>query len=251
MPASGPVVLTERDLEVLRLVGAVGYIATEQIARELFPNLDRARRRLRQLFDGRYIRVAVTDTRTQNLVSLTPAGRDALEVTHGGPVDGLVLCGAISLSSVWHHLAIVDVRLAMAAMKSAGIGELLEWNGGRSQRSINAGFAAAKIAPDGIADIQLGATTGVVAVEVDCATEGTRFLKSKLDHYARTLPTLAKTELWVLALGEPRRLDHVRRLCDESGIARKTRLFSHADVLRRPFRLVPRLATTIPAASRY
>ena len=230
---------------MLRLVGVVGYISTEQLARELFPNVDRARRRLRQLCDARYIRVTVTGSRAQNLVSLTPSGRDALEAALGGEVDGLQLPGPIALASVRHHLAVVDMRLALAALRDAGIGELIAWHGGRSRRADEAGFATAKLAPDGLADVRLGNSTGLVAVEVDCATEGTRFLRAKLERYTSLLAVREKTELWLLAEGTASRVVAVSRLCEELGVARKTRLHRYADVVRRPFSFVPRLTTML------
>ena len=45
---TGPVVLTDRDIELLCLVGLCRYVSTNQLAREFFPSLDRARRRMRE-----------------------------------------------------------------------------------------------------------------------------------------------------------------------------------------------------------
>lgn len=239
--AASPVMLTNRDHELLQLLGLCGYATTDQVARDLFPSADRASRRLRQLYDAGLVRVHLAGSRRPNLLSLSPSGRDVL-VAAVGDVPGLQLPSAIPLHAIDHHLGVVDVRLLLAALAQREVLQLHAWHGGRSELAAETGLTGAKLVPDGVVELTLG-DPGVVAVEVDNGTERLGgALAQKLARYRGPLLARTVTEVWLWASGSAARLEGIRRACVEAGIARRTRLLTPADTADRPARLPGRLA---------
>src|SRR3989338_7001549 len=177
-----PVVLTERDHQLLLVLGLVGYASTEQLCREFFPSLDRCRRRLRALFDARYIAITIAASTASNLISLTRLGQAALEVTLPEAAEGTRLAGAIRLAGVPHHLGVVDTRLYLAALCRAHGHELIAWSGPGSRRVEALGLEGVR--PDGLAEISGGGRLVRQALEYDRGHEPGKGLVAKLARYA-------------------------------------------------------------------
>ena len=95
------------------------------------------------------------------------------------------------------------------------------------------GLTAARIAPDGIAELRLGRTDGIAFVEADAGTE-TAALRNKLERYAAFVGDRKGLQLWLMAAGGPARLATVEAWCEAAGVAGFTRVFPAADLLVRP-----------------
>jgi hypothetical protein len=115
-------VLVSRDYDLLAFTGLCRYVSTDQIARAFFPSEDRARRRLRVLLDAGLIVVLVADSTRPNLVSLTRRGIAVVAERSPKVAERLRTSGAVRLSAIDHHLAIVDARL-FAAIRAFARGE--------------------------------------------------------------------------------------------------------------------------------
>ena len=66
-----PIVLTQRDIRIMMLIGLCRYCSTDHIKVEFFPDatICRCRRRLRQLYDAGYLQVTLTSSTKPNLYS--------------------------------------------------------------------------------------------------------------------------------------------------------------------------------------
>lgn len=233
--------LTPRCLEVLYCIATLGRVSTEQVAREFFPSVDRARRRLRQLTDARLLDAVLVSSQSSNILT---ARRETLLALadQGFDVSGLKPATPPRLSAVFHELLVVELRLYCANLQSAGHGELLGWDAGRGESARALGLSQARIAPDGILRLRLGSTEGLVVAEADCGFEDAA-LAEKLERYGLWLPTQTRTELWLVAEGSEARLRRVATLCNQAGISRFTRLLTPQHLKARPtLPPVPRLA---------
>lgn len=230
---AGPVVLTPRDYELLQLVGITRYLSTEQVARELFPTVDRCRRRLRALFDAGLVRVTLAGSTKPNLVSLTRHGLTTLAREDPTLGVSLHLPGVIRLAGIEHHLGVVDARLYLAALarRDGGTVQAFESAAGALGRAL--GFANGPLRPDAVARLAFadGATT--VALEVDTGSEASRALAPKFARYRDILGSVVE-ELWVIASGGPGRLAHVAALAAAAGVGEATRILPVELVRARP-----------------
>lgn len=223
--------ITERDLDLLALVGLAGYLSTAQIAREFFPSIDRCRRRLRQLFDGRLITVTLASSTKPNLISLARPGL-SLVLRQRPELNGRVyLAGAIRLAGVEHHLAVVDARLYAAALSALRGVPLVQWSNGGGALVRELGFSEWHLSPDGVA---LFANSLVVAVEVDCNTEPRSTIASKLDRYAGAFNARRLDALWFVVRGSSDRRESVVKLVSERGLASAVRVIDHGLLVARP-----------------
>jgi hypothetical protein len=119
--------ISERDLDVLSLVGLCRFVTTSQVARDLFPTEDRARRRLRQLFDAKLIAVTLTSSTQPNLISLTKEGHELIKAQRPELAARIRRTGLIRLDELERHLLLVDARLYAAAWGQAHDAPLLRW----------------------------------------------------------------------------------------------------------------------------
>lgn len=234
--SSGVLVLTPRDLDILALLGAVGYASTAQVARDLFPSENRARRRLRELFDAGYVSVSTASSQAPNILSLTPVGRSALlQVAGDVPAQ---LAGPVRLLGLQHHLAVVDVRLWLSALAAAGEISDFSWSGGRSERAAELGVTAAGLVPDGICEFSAGGEDQLLAVEVDCGSESAGELSGKLARYGRLWQRLPELQLLVVAAGAPGGAGRLVRLVHGAGLAGAA-VVEVEHVVRRPALSLP------------
>jgi len=232
-----PVNLTERDRDILALVGRCRYLSSRQLASEFFPSSDRCRRRLRQLYDVGLVRVTLAGSTTPNLVSLTSKGVRAVAERDPELAARLQLPGAISLSGVRHHLGVADSRFYLAALCAARGDELQRWsnNGGALGREL--GLPRWGLEPDGLAELRVPGGLWRLAIEVDCGTETRRVLAGKFRRYAEVVEAeLVLGELWVVVDAGETRLGLVSELLEGAGLAELTRVMPLPHCQARPVR---------------
>lgn len=119
--------ISERDLDVLTLIGLCRFVTTAQVARDLFTSADRARRRLRQLFDAKLVAVTLTSSTSPNLISLTKEGLEVLKGHRPELAARIRRTGLIRLDELERHLLLVDARLYAAAWGLARGTPLVRW----------------------------------------------------------------------------------------------------------------------------
>ena len=239
-----PLVATERDRGILLLVGLCGYVATDQIAREFFPSDDRARRRIRQLFDAGLLCVTLASSTQPNLLSLSKEGLRVVAeafphvVPEGQWEAGncpMRLPGAIRLAGVAHHLAVVDARLYLAALARAKGGRIVAWEGGAGALAGELGLRAQRLQPDGIAELDVGGRQVCVAVEVDMGTEPSQVLAGKLERYAATWTMqTGPDQVWLVVCSEERRGQHLHDLVESAGVSDRVLVLGHDQTVLRP-----------------
>lgn len=239
--ASAPtVVVTERDLDLFTLVGLARYASTDQVARDLFPSDDRARRRLRQLFDAGFVAVTLASSTAPNLISLTRRGIGALLAARPDLEDRVRLAGPIRLAGVAHHLAVVDARLYAAAFGERNRTPLLVWSNASGSLGRELGLGELQLQPDGIAQFERAGSTFSVAVEVDCGTEPlATVLGRKFERYALAFGLGRLDALWVSVLAGARRREAIALLAAEHGLGAVAHVFDHAFTRQRPAAAVP------------
>lgn len=231
-----PVVPTTRDLDLLTLVGLCRYASVEQLERELFPSADRARRRVRQLFDAGLISVTVTSSTAPALVSLTRQGLALLAAERPAIAERARPAGPIRLAGVRHHLAVVDARIATVLWAEAADDPVTEWANAGDTLGDELGFAGVGLAPDGLAVVESGA---ILAVEVDLGTEGKRVLGRKLARYTEARTAEVGFELWLVYAGGTRRKTTLAELVRDASLGDATRLIPHEATTVRPLAPVP------------
>jgi hypothetical protein len=149
--------ISERDLDILSLVGLCRFVTTAQIARDVFPSEDRARRRLRQLFDAKLVAVTLTSSTSPNLISLTKEGLEVLKGHRPELAARIRRTGLIRLDEIERHLLLVDARLYAAAWGQARGMPLVRWTNNP------AAFSGA----DALAQFDAGGELAVVAIRCD------------------------------------------------------------------------------------
>lgn len=235
-----PFALLERDQDVLLLIGLVGYLSTAQVARELFPSEDRARRRLRRLFDARLVTITIASSTAPNLVSLTPQGRNLVLERHPDLAARLTLPGTIRLAGVAHHLAVVDARLYLAALGRLTGSPLLAWSNAHGDLVRRLGFPRFGLVPDGVAELARGQDVFRVAVEVDRGTEGVSgALSAKLARYLAVLSERVVGELWLVVDAGASRARTLAEAVHRAGLGRETRVVEREHLLSRPVQMPP------------
>lgn len=226
------VALTARDEELLLLIGLCRYLSLTQVAREFFPSEDRARRRIRQLFDAGLIAITLTSSTAPNLVSLTRLGLLAvIERVPQALGDRLHLPGPIRLAGVRHRLAVVDARIFAAHWGIACGTPLTRWSNAGGELIRQCRLDRLHLSPDGIAEYGGGRCIGV---EIDCSTEALGVLKMKLRKYHEAAAGQMLTGLWLVVIGRKERRAHVQTLVEEAGLSNWALVLTHEQLLARP-----------------
>lgn len=232
---AGSFELTERDIDLLALVGLVGYASTEQLGREFFPSADRCRRRIRQLFDGQLVAVTLASSTKPNLVSLTRRALGLLAERRPALGERARLAGAIRLAGVRHHLAVVDARLYAAALGSGCGMPLVSWSNAGGDLMRELGLAFWHLVPDGVAVFATATGNRTIGVEVDCAgTESRSVLASKLDRHRQAVSAGALDELWMVVCAGAERRRGVEELVSAAGLGAVAQILDHRQLLIRP-----------------
>lgn len=231
-----PVVLTPRDRLILRLIGSCRYVSTTQIARELFSSVDRARRRIRQLFDNGYLQITLAGSTSPNLLSLTQEGARIVRTAFPDESENLRLPGAIRLAGVPHHLGIVNTRLYMEALARTNKQTMDAWESGAGRLARDLGLPGLGLQPDALAALSDTQSQEIYAAEVDCGTEPLAVLGRKLDRYSLVLQEQGGLdELWVVLAGTGSlRKAGIERLVMQAGLGECTRVFTQEMVVARP-----------------
>ncbi len=239
-PGSMPVV-TERDLDMLTLVGLSRYVSTDQLARDFFPSTDRARRRVRKLFDAGLLTVMVVDSAKPNLVALTRRGLSLLLAREPG-LDGRVgRAGAVRLPAVDHHLAVVDARTFAAGLASRERVPL-RFESGVGALAAEFGLPSLPLEPDGIAVFGEAGETTAVGVEVDLGHEGLKVLVAKFERYAQAFDRGPLDALWLVVEAGPGRRTSLEAAVAAAGIAPRTTIVALSHLRRRPVVGLPEAA---------
>lgn len=223
--------LTERDLRLLLLVGLNRFLSSEQAALALPWSPDRCRRRVRKLFDHRYLDVHLLSSTAPNILSLTKQGIAILRQRYPDLGHRIRRAGTIRAIGVDHHLRVVDARLYAAALGKAFDAPLKHWFGPGSAETAHLGLLAAGLRPDGVAVFEGGS---VFAIEADQGSERPPALASKLTKYKMVQARL--TGLWFIACGGPRRLETVRGLIRDAGLGRFAQVMTPKHLTTRPVR---------------
>jgi hypothetical protein len=231
------VALTDRDHDLLTLVGLCRYVSAVQIGREFFPSIDRARRRVRDLFDAGYVSVTLVTSTAPNVISLTRRGLDALRADRAAVAGRAGLAGAIRAGEVQRHLAVVDLRLFAASLADVRSTALARWSN-RDGAALDAyGFRRRRLEPDGLAEFET--PEGVVAVvcELDRPHADVTSLARRLGRYRAVAEEGRVDALWLLVTAGPARVAAVRDCVDRAGLGAWVRILTDQDVAARPARL--------------
>jgi len=264
--------LGDRDEELLILIGLVRYLSLDLVALALFPSVERARKRTKQLGRAGLVRLSGTlrSTRSARLVALSPRGL-ALARTLVDPDVGskLRLAGTVNEVGIDHHLGLVAVRLYLSAFADtrrrsepnvARTGEcttlgshnnvhstfhdvgsspqtLKRWWSGGDPELASQGFGSLRLRPDAVA--LMGSLR--LAIEVDVhATEALSVIKAKIELYAQAVALRLVDELWFVVDAGHRRSASIASLLSASPLAAVSRVLDLSDhVLRRPVTVPP------------
>ena len=227
---------TGRDIDVLALLGLCGCATSAQVARALFPSEDRARRRLRRLFDAGLVNVAVTGSNCPNLVSLTRRGLRFAENQLPDLAGRLRLCGPVQIASLNHRLAVVDARLYCAALGEARKEPLVRWANGGGAFAVEIGLADWRVEPDGLAEFATVGGPVVVAIEVDCGTEPVRsVIADKLERYCGGAENGVLDALWFVVMTSSRQ-ETITQALLEHGLEHCSRALLIDEINNRPVR---------------
>lgn len=224
---------TERDIQLLTLVGLCKYVSSIQVARTFFAhNRKNSDRRLRKLYHAGLIDLSITGSRLPNLVTLTRPGLALLKKKSPSVATRCSRLTSIPLSGVEHHLGIVDVRLATAKRCQETPGwQLLRWENGRGDLYRQLGLASYRLQPDALFEMLRWRSELVCALEVDLKTEPLSVLTDKLDgRYDRALKDRVIDQLWVALKGGVERKYHVQATARRLGIGAQVVVLALADL---------------------
>jgi hypothetical protein len=230
--------LIPRDYEMMLFVGLCKYVCTGQLKQEFFTSLNRARRRIRKLFDAGLLDIHVAGSTSQNLVSLSKEGLALVKKSFPQLTERLNRPGTISLAGVEHHLAVVDVRQYLATLTQTRSWALLGWQSGSGALAQELGLLQFRLRPDALAEIETNTNPGTITlgIEVDCGTENMGFtLAGKLDKYGQVfLSGDLIDELWIVVTGGKLRQQSLEEQVRQAGLEQWTRVIAHSLLLTRP-----------------
>ncbi len=232
-------VLTCRDYDLLSMVGLLRHVSTDQIARELFPNSDRARRRVRQLFDACFIDITLISSNQPNLVSLTRQGIAALVEERSALAGRINRPAPLRLQALRHHLLVSDTRLYAASLGKIRGAPLVGWSGPGGHLHTELGMPEIPLVPDGLAEFSAESSRIVIAIEADCGTEAMPMLEDKFLRYCHVADAGHVDALWFVADGGVRRLRGIAQRVADAGLSDWVRVLSVAHVNTRPVRELP------------
>lgn len=240
------VAITDRDIELLTFVALSAYVSIEQIARELFPSLDRARRRARALFDAGYLMRWHTPSTMPGIYSVTARGCAVLREARPVLAARIRPSRPHSYVGVEHHLGLVDMRCFAAALGELRRTPLIEWSNAGGELARRLGLDRFGLRPDGVAAFQTpDGGTYAIACEYDASTEAIPVLADKLDRYAKLAHAGILDALWIGVPQTGERLSRIARLVIERGLGDWVRLGSRAELVARPPQPLARAAQII------
>ena len=228
--------LTERDREILMLIGVMRYVTSRQIALEFFPTEDRANQRIRKLREAKYVAITIAGPHQPQILSLTARGVGAVAETDSNLAGQLRLPGTLRAAGLDHHHGINDVRLYLASLVAQRGWRIACWSNAGGELHKGAGLLQLKLVPDALVDIDAehGDAVFRLAVEFDTGDEGLDVILRKAAKYARAQADGLVGELWFVADGQKQRLANVAATLLRAGLGDGARVFPHASVLARP-----------------
>ena len=232
-----PVVLTERDLNIMTFVGLCQYCSTEHIRIEFFSDINpcRCNKRLRQLYDANFLDVTLISSQEPNLHSLSSKGLNELRKRVPEELSSrLKLSAPIQQSGVSHHLAVVDTRLYISSLARKFATPLLSWSNSGGETTSKIGLDEWRLKPDGIAELETKKGVVRIACEVDCGTESARVLANKLSKYTDLGQLQIIDELWFIVTNGKQRVATISRLALKENITSWTRVMHQDHILKRP-----------------
>lgn len=231
--------ITARDKAALILIGLTKYLSIEQLSRDLFPNPDRCRRRIRDLYNANYVSVTLLSSTKPNIISLTRKGLNFTLSRYPDLVGELRLAGSLRLAGIEHHLAVVDVRLYCSALGELRRAPLTRWSnaGGKLHREL--GLLDHHLSPDGLAEWSTSQGSLVIAIEADLSHETLTTLRKKLERYALIADQEQLDAVWFVVKGGRERQANIERLIREVGLSDWMRVLPHDHVVARPVKELP------------
>lgn len=189
-----PLVVTKRDRLLFAHLASFGVLSTEQIRRLCFTSVSRTRRRLKRLWQHRFVRrntrpVQLGEGTSPYLYSLTATGRSL-----AGSGDRDVAIESVALRSLSEHSGqIADVRIAiMRAMSDKSGRKLTTWQQGRHLRFVGNvrernSPQVVPIVPDAFFAVKVDGGDFAYLLEVDRGTTDLTRIRTKF---------LAYIDLW-------------------------------------------------------
>ncbi len=166
--------LTERDERLLKALARFRIARTSDLLRLAFYDVraDTAARRLRRLFDAKYLDVQSGDRSLENVYALGPEGR---AFARGLNLSALTR----PRGQIDHHLATVRSWVNLTRIADTSL-EVF-----RPDWEIRAYSPHDFLIPDALVQLRRDDRTLRFALEVDMGTESMRTLKAKVDHYSQ------------------------------------------------------------------
>lgn len=222
-------VLATRDLDLLTLVALTRGATTAQVARLLFPTEDRARRRLRTLFEARLVDVSLTSSTAPNLITLTRYGKNALVEARPSLANRVVVTRPPAPHAARHHVLVADLRIYLILLERQGIlqdlvvhsppADLVSW---RPHRLI----------PDAVAEATIGGETTVLALEADRGVEAAVVLEEKFERYVEALGRGVADRVVVGVEGGDDEARRVARIAQTVGLGEATVVIGRPSLVR-------------------
>jgi hypothetical protein len=223
---------TARDRNILLSVGVCQYLSTEQIGRELFPNLDRARRRLRTLYDAGYIRTIIWRSNESNLIRLTEFGWRYITEVHPEFRQQIRLPGPLREDRIPRHLLLVDTRLYAVAFGTYHNTPLSRWGTEDSTLPEDIGLAEWHLRPDAVAEFTTEDGPGYVAVLLDRDGRTDAVVLRQLRGYREAAFANRIHALWIVVAGE--RQQRWQRLLAEAELDEFGHILTKEALVLRP-----------------
>ena len=231
-----PVVLTQRDINLMIFIGLCRYCSINHIQVEFFYGIHpcRCSKRMRQLFDSYFLNVFLMGSQAPNLYSLAPKGLNELRIRVPELSDRLKLSAPIQQAGIPHHLAVVDTRLYISAVAKKLRTPLIAWSNSGGEITREIGLDEWGLKPDGIAELETENGILRIACEVDCGTETSRVLANKLSKYTAISPLGVIDELWFIVTTGSQRMKTISRLIRQAGISSVTKVMHQDHITQRP-----------------
>lgn len=239
-PNARPVVLNDRDWQMLLFIGRMRYASRKQLARAFFSKDDTCYRRLRKLYDNKLLTITCVSSTHCFLYSLTSQSLTLLKDRFEHAATVRLLSGGIRLAGVRHHLTIVDAYLYVKILAEQSTGSLSHWYPAGSFERL----APLKLEPDGVAGWLVNPNKTLwLAIEADCGTETHTVIEHKLLRYREAIDSRLVKELWFVVDAGEGRARNIAEAARHAGLGNCVRVMSREHVIGRPVEKPPARVT--------
>ena len=188
-----PIILTKRDKELLKVIGEYRMLSTFQVAQLLFPSVNRARKRLFQLWQHGYLKrytlpMRLGEGSSQYIYSLSRISTNLLNESSEAKATVQYRKNAIGYSAL-HKLRINDFRCCLdLCTKKSKHAEKIIWKEGKVLKlntSIkqNGRLMPIRIIPDALFGLKHLGKEYYFFLEIDRGTTDLSRIKSKMRAY--------------------------------------------------------------------